>query len=101
MVVVNRSLTDQQVKDMKIKMLPGYSDPHGKRYEIIFWKKGNKWANWNLCFYLIANVASTEQPFFRLETQRTENFVFPEAKSTETLRLQRNQNIVPSDHHFS
>lgn len=39
MVVVNRSLTDQQVKDMKIKMLPGYSDPHGKRYKIIFEKK--------------------------------------------------------------
>ena len=35
MVVINRSLTDQQVKDMKIKMLPGYSDPHGKRYKII------------------------------------------------------------------
>lgn len=35
MVVINRSLTDEQVKDMKIKMLPGYSDPHGKRYKII------------------------------------------------------------------
>ena len=34
-VVINRSLTDEQVKDMKIKMLPGYSDPHGKRYKII------------------------------------------------------------------
>lgn len=27
-----RSLTDQQVKDMGIKMLPGYSDPYGKRW---------------------------------------------------------------------
>lgn len=26
-----RSLTDQQVKDMGIKMLPGYKDPYGKR----------------------------------------------------------------------
>ena len=35
MVVIYRSLTDEQVKDMKVKMLPGYSDPHGKRYKII------------------------------------------------------------------
>ena len=27
-----RSLTDQQVNDMGIKMLPGYSDPYGKRW---------------------------------------------------------------------
>lgn len=29
--VDGKSLTDQQVKDMGIKMLPGYSDPYGKR----------------------------------------------------------------------
>ena len=27
-----RSLSDQQVKDMGIKMLPGYKDPYGKRW---------------------------------------------------------------------